>query len=1041
MSTANNNAVAYATRTTLPTGDFRLIFWHNASTGVVSSADFSQVFEIEYGGGNYVQLYSNSGDATPELRSWRNEAGADAQVLASGTYVSSWIRYYLARTGTTWTLYYALAADVAWTTILTWTNANAWSGLALVGSVTSLGSYTMPGASIRSLRIYTAAHSNADMMTDSLSSTPTLGSLWLACFDGSTASLDGSDSSGNSRPMTVGGGSFVTNASDPISSGITAGASTERTRYAFGSFTPAYGATAVTERARASAIAISTALGAAAATERPRSMPSASTPALGLSMPAERPRTSSRDSSTQATATAATERDRVVPKDFAAAISVLATAVTEQLRNAPSSFATALGAGGGTQATRERGGNSTTALGAGQATAPQRFVGAFSTGLGAGQATAPQRQAFGDFSTSGAAIAFAATEFLRARFADSSTAFAASAAVSQDRQWWRDFQGSLGALSASERTEWLRVSPTSFATSMAATGGTTAQRSNDSPQATAFAGSVSTARTSDAFRDFVAALITNVASERTEYLRFAPGSFTSALGAGAATNNVRGMGSASASDLGAAAASTPQRYAPKDFSGAATALVFGSTEFLRYAFGGSSTVSGATAATERQAVRDSAAASAAAATANTQRLREAYGPQLSTFAAFSPAQFAAVFTASSTTALALAATTEAQRLAFSNTGAAAVILASAVTERVRNSPSSFSTMLGSQQPSVRGGVGSGGVTSAFVGPVLSTERTREKAGDFETELGTLMVFERTEWLRVAFKNTTAVVSVSVTEEVILGGLGAGTAGSMPAGTQMPFATTTRRVTALTLNTILVPFEGVVSSKNPRLPNSPFNPKNWKLFPLDPGAQSRLAQAVEQTQDGFLVAFDGVLSQGLSYRLVSLAPEVEVSEALGYEAEFPAVIVRCDALPRDERDDDGSIRDIGNPFLPSDSVQFPPSVGSYELTATGDLANDSGTTSLRKRIYRRVTATIGDFFHLANYGAGVTPRVKKLIRADELERIRAQVTAQIRKEPDVQSVRVEVSASYGTTTVVNVAVTVRSVGSADALRMVVPVTLP
>ncbi len=837
-------------------------------------------------------------------------------------------------------------------------------------------------------------------------------------------------------------GTAIPDSSDPVgSSGISETATTQWLRYAFGGFSTSFGSIGETGRVRFASVAAVSALGAAAVTERPRNMPSASTPALGLSMPAERTRNSWRDSSTQMAAMAVTERDRVAPKDFAAAISVLAAAVTEQLRNAPSSFATVLGVSGGTQTVREQGGGSTTALGAGQAAVPQRFVGTFSTGLAAESSTTPERQAFGDFSTSGAAVAFAATEFLRLRFADSSTAFAAAATTSQDRRWWSDFQGSLGALSASERTEWLRVSPTSFATSLAATGNTTGQRSGDGSQVTAFAGAATTTRTREAFRDFAAALITNAASEWTEYLRFVPGSFTSALGAGAVTSNVRENGSASASDLGAAAATAPQRYAPKDFSAAATALVFGSTEYLRYAFGGSSTASGATAATERQAVRDSAATSAAAATASTQRLREVYGPQLSTFAAFSPAQFAAVFTAASTTALALAAATEAQRLAFSNTGTAAVILASAVTERIRNSPNSFFTTLGSQQPSVRGGIGSGGVTSAFVGPVLSTERTSEKAGDFETELGTLMVFERTEWLRVAFRDTTAVVSVSVTEEVILGGLGAGTAGSMPAGTQMPFATTTRRVTALTLNTILVPFEGVVSSKNPRLPNSPFNPKNWKLAPLDPGAQPRLAQAVEQTPDGFVVAFDGVLSQGLSYRLVSLAPEVEVSEALGYEAEFPAVIVRCDALPRDERDDDGSIRDIGNPFLPSDSVQFPPSVGSYELTATGDLANDSGTASLRKRVYRRVTATVGDFFHLPGYGAGVAPRVKKLIRADELERIRAQVTAQIRKEPDVQSVRVEVSATYGTNTVVNVAVTVRSVGSADALRMVVPVTLP
>jgi hypothetical protein len=219
MSTADNDSTAFAYLASgLPSGDFRLLFWHNASTGVVSSADFSQVFEVEYGSGNYVQLYSNSGDATPELRSWRNEAGADAQVFVSTTYVSNWIRYMLARTGTSWTLYYALVGDTSWTQILTWTNANAWSGLAIVGSVTALGSYTMPGASIRSVRLYTAAHSNANLITDSLSATPTLGSLWAAWFDGSTASLDGSDSSGNSRPITV-SGTFLTDASDPIAGG------------------------------------------------------------------------------------------------------------------------------------------------------------------------------------------------------------------------------------------------------------------------------------------------------------------------------------------------------------------------------------------------------------------------------------------------------------------------------------------------------------------------------------------------------------------------------------------------------------------------------------------------------------------------------------------------------------------------------------------------------------------------------------------------------------------------------------------------------
>jgi hypothetical protein len=217
MTTARNNGSAYAYLTTLPTGDFRLGFWVKASSGVVSHSDFSQVFEASYGGGNYLQLYSNGSDATPELRRWRNEAGDDQQVIADSLYVGQWIRLGLERTGTTWTLYRADVDDTSWTSVTSWTNANAWDGLCFLSSVISLGSYIMPGAWIRSARLYTG-NTMAQVLADLLSATPTLGSLWAAWFDGSSASLDGSDSSGNSRPLTV-VGTFISDADDPIASG------------------------------------------------------------------------------------------------------------------------------------------------------------------------------------------------------------------------------------------------------------------------------------------------------------------------------------------------------------------------------------------------------------------------------------------------------------------------------------------------------------------------------------------------------------------------------------------------------------------------------------------------------------------------------------------------------------------------------------------------------------------------------------------------------------------------------------------------------
>lgn len=221
MTTARNNGSAYAFLPTPPTGDFRLGLWVKASTGVISHSNYAQPFEIGYGSGNYLQLYSNNNDTTPELRRWRNEAGDDQQVLADTAYVGQWIRLGLERTGTTWTLYRADADDTSWTVVTSWTNANTWTSLCFLASVVDLGNYIMPGAWIRSARLYTG-NTMAQVLTDLLSATPTLGSLWAAWFDGSTASLDGSDSSGNSRPLTV-VGTFVLDADDPIAaSGLTA---------------------------------------------------------------------------------------------------------------------------------------------------------------------------------------------------------------------------------------------------------------------------------------------------------------------------------------------------------------------------------------------------------------------------------------------------------------------------------------------------------------------------------------------------------------------------------------------------------------------------------------------------------------------------------------------------------------------------------------------------------------------------------------------------------------------------------------------------
>lgn len=218
MTTANNNSAAYAYRTDLPTGAFRLMWWQLASSGVVNNTNYSQLFEVAYGAGNYFQLYAPQFDGTPELRYYRAESSADVQILASGSFVGVWIRYLLTWVDGTYTLYRAADGAGTWTSVHSWNNATAPTSICFMAGYLDLGNYLMPGSSIRSARVYTDAHSTTDLLADSLLAVGALSGKWAEWFGGATASLDGSDSSGNSRALTV-VGTFIPDTDDPIVSG------------------------------------------------------------------------------------------------------------------------------------------------------------------------------------------------------------------------------------------------------------------------------------------------------------------------------------------------------------------------------------------------------------------------------------------------------------------------------------------------------------------------------------------------------------------------------------------------------------------------------------------------------------------------------------------------------------------------------------------------------------------------------------------------------------------------------------------------------
>ena len=272
----------------------------------------------------------------------------------------------------------------------------------------------------------------------------------------------------------------------------------------------------------------------------------------------------------------------------------------------------------------------------------------------------------------------------------------------------------------------------------------------------------------------------------------------------------------------------------------------------------------------------------------------------------------------------------------------------------------------------------------------------------------------------------------------MSGFGAGF-GLLPFGGALSFGALPLEARALTANVVAAtPFFG--DQLDPSL-----LAKNWTVTPLEPNGRARLVQAVqlvtEENVGSFelpqivlvtlpctLLYIDGVLSYGQPYRV----------EFDGAQYDFRALMAAASSAPAGLRSDDGFIWDIANPFLPRDSLVFPPQLGTYQITDAGDLGVDrSGESSLRKRIIRRVLSAAGSFFHLQGYGAGVA--IKGLITNDMLRRLATRIKAQVLQEPEVVACVVLLAQSPAAPEVVSC--TIKAQTQRGEVQAVVSVPLP
>lgn len=246
----------------------------------------------------------------------------------------------------------------------------------------------------------------------------------------------------------------------------------------------------------------------------------------------------------------------------------------------------------------------------------------------------------------------------------------------------------------------------------------------------------------------------------------------------------------------------------------------------------------------------------------------------------------------------------------------------------------------------------------------------------------------------------------------VGAFGSGPFGSMPFGSGAALAVVLARQSSL--NSVDVMFNIAPRAGDPGNVHDATNPANWTLLAVDPfDSTIRLCQTcVRLSSTVIRVYFDGPLDPFVTYSIV-------VDPGVTTPSGGPLAVLGCAdwtfstmgwpraLLPEAARL--GEYVDVANPQTPRDAPSPLSPLGTFQIDDTGDLANDKNRQNLRKRVYRRMMSVEGSFFHLPNYGFGKP--IKSLTLADTMRRMQSQAVAQIKQEPDVKAVTVEVSSPF------------------------------
>lgn len=201
------------------------------------------------------------------------------------------------------------------------------------------------------------------------------------------------------------------------------------------------------------------------------------------------------------------------------------------------------------------------------------------------------------------------------------------------------------------------------------------------------------------------------------------------------------------------------------------------------------------------------------------------------------------------------------------------------------------------------------------------------------------------------------------------------------------------------------------------PNDALNPRSWRILDAATGKKWTIL-AVKQVS-------------GTEYELLTLESFPRYERTLRVLAEpmfsftgslLPTAYVDFNGCYLNVRTTDDAktaahgyyIQDLTNAPVPPLAIEVGGELagnivgGTLQIDAGGDYTTEYGPALLKKLILRRLVAKPGDFFHLPGYGLGL--REKETLPQVELKKLARAIEEQVRLEPEVADVRVNLSYS-------------------------------